>query len=169
MKIMGVRTTPERTTALATVAVVAVLIVGILFALSRASGPGPDARAYPADRGTISLTGALARAHMVIPDCLTPDLRYAVPGPSHDLYLELDGSEPCMDRFIALNDLTDAGTPDPLPRWATDDRAAALGWTIDPHLGYVLHTASPAPDHHIEALIRELSDRSAFTAFVRAT
>ncbi|MFI5841323.1 hypothetical protein ACIA8K_16635 [Catenuloplanes sp. NPDC051500] len=166
---MGVRATPERATALATVAVVAVLIVGILFALSRASGPGPDARAYPADRGTISLTGALARAHVVIPDCLTPDLRYAVPGPSHDLYLELDGSKPCMDRFIALNTLTGENPPGALPGWATDDRATALGWTIDPNAGFVLHTASPAPDHHIEALIRELSDGVTVTAFVRAT
>lgn len=152
-----------------TVGVVTVLIAVILIAVSRASGPGRDARAYPADRGTISLTRALARSHVIVPDCLAPGLRYAVPGPSHDLYLQLTGSEPCMDRFTGLNALTDEGPAATLPGWAVDDRAAALGWTLDTHLGFALHTATPAPDHHIEALIRELSDRSAFTAYVRAT
>ncbi|WP_157239298.1 hypothetical protein [Catenuloplanes japonicus] len=165
---MGVRL-HERTTALITVAVVVTLIVAILIAVSRASGPGRDARAYPADRGTISLTGALARSHLVVPDCLTHDLGYAVPGPSHDLYLQVNGNESCMDRFLGLNRLAEQDAPLVLPDWAVDGRAAALGWTIDAQGGLVLYTAAPAPDHHIDALVHALSDGSAVTAYVRAT
>lgn len=173
MGIMGAaRGTPaarQRTTAIVTAVLVTAFVIGILVVLSRAPGPGRDARAYPADRGTITLAGALGRAHVRIPDCLAGTLRYAVPGPSHDLYLMLGGSRPCLDRFITINTLTAEGTASELPAWATDGRAEALGWRLDASLGYTLHTGRPAPEHEIEALIRELSDGSGLQAFVRAT
>lgn len=159
----------QRTTAVVTAVLVAAFVIGILVAVSRAPGPGRDARAYPADRGTVTLAKALGRAHVRIPDCLAGTLRYAVPGPSHDLYLLLGGSRPCLDRFITINTLTTGGTVSDLPAWAVDGRAETLGWRLDPSLGYTLYTARPAPDHEIEALIRELSDGSALQAHVRAT
>ncbi|GAB7051065.1 hypothetical protein [Catenuloplanes indicus] len=159
----------QRTTAVITAVLVTAFVIGILVVVSRAPGPGRDARAYPADRGTITLAGALGRAHVRIPDCLAGTLRYAVPGPSHDLYLLLGGSRPCLDRFITINTLTGEGTVSELPAWARDGRGEALGWRLDPSLGYTLYTGRPAPDHEVEALIRELSDGSGLQAYVRAT
>ncbi|MDP9794767.1 hypothetical protein J2S43_003279 [Catenuloplanes nepalensis] len=170
---MGVtRGTPaarQRTTAVLTAVVAAAIVIGILVVASRAPGPGRDSRAYPADRGTITLAGALGRAHVRIPDCLAGTLRYAVPGPSHDLYLMLNGSRPCLDQFTTINALTSEGATAELPAWAVDGRGETLGWRLDASRGYTLYTARPAPDHTIEALIRELSDASAYQAFVRAT
>ncbi|MDR7276174.1 hypothetical protein [Catenuloplanes atrovinosus] len=159
----------SRATVVVTTVVAAALVAAVLVMLSRAPGPGRDPRAYPADRGTVTLAAALGRAHLSIPDCLAAGLRYAVPGPSHDLYLMLTGSGPCLERFVDLNALTDEGTASELPGWATDGRADGLGWRLDVDRGFTLYTGRPAPDHEVQALVRALSDGSAHQAYVRAT
>lgn len=90
-----------------TALVVMVVAVGITVACTRPR----DSRAYPNDSGDMPLKQGLKLFAIVMPDCPTQDLRYALVGSwgGHDLYLSFSASSECMQSFVKLNDMRDGG------------------------------------------------------------
>lgn len=123
------------------VAVALTVCVGVVGVRLLGSGPDPDRdpRAYPVDEGDVSLSEALRRAGLTLPDCLGDKIRYAFHHDDfsyyRDLYVAAETSVPCGDALLGANRVTERiGPPNvaapltgPGPKLADQ-----LGWRLGP-------------------------------------
>ncbi|MEU4770954.1 hypothetical protein [Micromonospora sp. NPDC023644] len=143
---------------------------------------GRDARAYDIDSGVISLDEGLRRADIRLPSCLYDDLRYAAVddgfGYYYKVFLRLESSEECVNRFLAANGMRgllqaeriggrDAERPLSFrSRWMDEGVVTAMGWQIGPEQRFQEFSVGKPNLYSVHALVQHMPDSQNIWAYV---
>lgn len=150
-------------------------------------GPGAaarDPRAYEVDSGDLPLDEGLRRAGLKVPDCLQDDLRYALVddglGYHFKVYLRLESSVSCMDKFLEANGMRDTfqatktgGTAAERPlvyrdAWMDDELIRQMGWDIGSEQRFQEFGMGNEKLYRVDALVQHVPDSSRLQAYVYA-
>jgi hypothetical protein len=163
------------------------LLVAVIFIGVRLTKPPPivhDPRAYDISTPKVSLEEALKRAHLVIPECLESNLRYALIdngfGYYYDIYLKLDASVSCADTFLLANAMRDTlqaqqvgGVDAEKPisfrnSWMDGEPVHQMGWQLGTDQRYQEFGVGNEQMYNVTALLQHVPDISKVRMFVYA-
>lgn len=154
-------------------AVVLAVCVGVVGFRLLGAGPERDPRAYPIDEGDVSITEALRRAGLTLPDCLGADFRYAFHHDDfdhfRDFYLAAETSVSCGDALLAGNRIAERIGQAAAPLEGRRPRLAdRLGWRLGPDRVFQRFTLVTDTSYLAEILVgRQGTDQAAVYVFAQ--